>query len=69
MNWINAAIAELFSLFVDDVWFSVGIIVWIAFGTLQLPKLPVDLAWDGPILFLGCGVILVFSTWQAARKK
>ena len=67
MNWLNAALGELFSLFVDDVWFSVAILVWVAFGTLQLPKLPINLNWDAPILFLGCAVILLVSAWRAAR--
>ncbi|HER26119.1 MAG TPA: hypothetical protein ENI69_03320 [Rhodospirillales bacterium] len=69
MGWINAAIGQLFSLFVDDVWFSLGIIAWIAFGTLQLPKLPVGPGWDAPLIFLGCAVILVFSTWRTARAS
>ncbi|NQV98890.1 MAG: hypothetical protein HQ483_04280 [Rhodospirillales bacterium] len=69
MNWLYAAVTELFSLFIDDVWFSAGILVWIAFGTLQLPKLPVDPGWDAPLLFLGCAVILVTSTWRAAKRK
>ena len=56
MNWLGAALRELFSLFVDDVWFAVAIVIWIAFGTLGLPQLPVDPGWDAPLLFLGCAV-------------
>ena len=67
MNWLNAALRELFSLFVDDVWFTVAIVIWIAFGTLELPRLPVDLSWDAPLLFVGCAIILVVSTWRASR--
>ena len=67
MNWLGAALCELFSLFVDDVWFTVAIVIWIAFGTLGLPQLPVDPGWDAPLLFLGCAVILVVSAWRAAR--
>ena len=67
MNWLGAALRELFSLIVDDVWFTVAIVIWIAFGTLGLPQLPVDPGWDAPLLFLGCAVILVVSAWRAAR--
>ncbi len=67
MKWLKAAVGELFSLFVDDVWFSAAIAIWITFGTLQLPKLPINLSWDAPLLFLGCAVILVVSTWRASR--
>ncbi len=67
MSWINAALGELFSLFVDDVWFSLGILAWITLGTLLLPNLPVDHGWDAPLLFLGCAVIFVVSSWRTAR--
>ncbi len=67
MNWLNAAVGELFSLFIDDVWFSVSILIWIIFGTRILPDLPLDTQLDAPLLFLGCAVILVVSTWRAAK--
>jgi hypothetical protein len=47
--------------------FTLAILVWIAVGTLGLSRLPLDLAWDAPLLFLGCAVILVLSAWRAAR--
>lgn len=67
MNWMGAALRELFSLFVDDVRFTVAIVIWVAFGTLGVPQLPVDPGWDAPLLFLGCAAILVVSAWRAAR--
>ena len=67
MNGLSAALREIFSLFIDDVRFTVAIVIWIAFGTLGLPALPVDPGWDAPLLFLGCAVILVISAWRAAR--
>ena len=69
MKWIQAALAELFSLFVDDVWFSVAIVLWIAFGILEVPNLSIDPDWDAPLLFIGCAIILLISTWRAARRK
>ena len=67
MKWLGAALRELFSLFVDDVRFTVAIVIWIVFGTVGLPQLPVDPSWDAPLLFLGCAAILVVSAWRAAR--
>ncbi|MEE8562135.1 MAG: hypothetical protein V3S92_00800 [Alphaproteobacteria bacterium] len=67
MNWLAAALRELFSLFVDDVRFTVAIVIWIAFGTVGLPRLPVDPGWHAPPLFLGFAAILVVSAWRAAR--
>lgn len=69
MTWIQAALSELFSLFVDDVWFSVSILFWIGYGIFELPKLPIDIGWDAPLLFLGCAVILLVSTWRTAKAK
>ena len=56
MNWLGGALRELFSLFVDDVRFTVAIVMWIAFGTRGLPQLPVDPGWNAPLLFLGCKI-------------
>jgi len=69
MSWLSAAVKELFSLFVDDVQFTIAILVWIAFGAIELPKLPIDVSWDAPLLFVGCAVILVVSAWRAAREN
>jgi len=67
MNWIKAALLELFSLFVDDVRFTLAIVIWIGFTILVMPKLPIEIRWDAPLLFLGCAIILVVSAWRAAR--
>ena len=68
MSWIKSALAELFSLFVDDVWFSVAILLWVGLGVLEMPNLPIDPDWDAPLLFAGCAAILVVSTWRAAKR-
>jgi len=69
MNWINAALKELFSLFVDDVRFTISIVIWIGIGTLVVPKLSIATAWLAPVLFLGCAVVLIVSVWTAARSQ
>ena len=68
MTWLGVALRELLSLFVDDVRFTVAIVIWIAFATLELPQLPVAASWDAPLLFAGCAVILVVSAWRAAKS-
>jgi len=67
MNWLISAIRELFSLFVDDVFFALALAVWIAFGTLVLPNMGLVPEWNGPLLFLGFAAILVISVWNAAH--
>ncbi len=69
MSWLRAALGELFALFVDDVRFTVAIIIWVGFATMGLPRLPVDPGWLAPLLFLGCAVILVASAWRAGRPE
>ncbi len=67
MNWLISAIRELFSLFVDDVYFALALVVWIGFGTLVLPYMGLGQGWNGPLLFLGFAAIFVVSVWNAAR--
>jgi len=67
MNWLASAIRELFSLFVDDVYFALALVVWIALGTLVLPYMGFGPGWNGPLLFLGFVTIFVVSVWNAAR--
>lgn len=69
MTWLKSAAAELFSLFVDDVWFSIALLGWIAIDILEIPNLIGDPAWPAPLLFVGCAVILLVSSWRAARRR
>ncbi len=67
MSWLASAIKELFSLFVDDIYFALALVVWIALGTLVLPYMGLAPGWNGPLLFLGFVTIFVVSVWNAAR--
>ncbi len=67
MNWFRSAIRELFSLFVDDIYFALALAVWIAIGILGLPRLGLALGWNGPLLFIGFITIFIVSVWNAAR--
>lgn len=68
MNWIHGAAKELFGLFVDDVPFTLTIVVWLGAGYTFLPRVGLDAIWDAPLLFLGCATILVESVRRAASK-
>lgn len=68
MNWVTTALRELFSLFVDDIRFTIAILIWLAIATLGLPHSPIPEGWQGAVLLLGCAVILIFSAWQAAKS-
>ncbi len=68
VNWFRSAIRELFSLFVDDIYFALALVAWIAIGTLGLPYLGLAQGWNGPLLFIGFVTIFVVSVWNAARE-
>jgi len=69
MSWLRAAFRELFSLFVDDIRYSSALVGWIGVATLGVPRLEVARNLGGPILFLGCAVILIAaSAWTAHRQ-
>lgn len=64
-----ALLRELWGLFVDDGSLALALIAWVGLCALGLPRLPVPTLWDGPLLFIGCVVILVFAVLRAARGK
>ena len=67
MNWIKSAAKELFSLFVDDVPYTLALIVWIIVATVLLPSLHLGAALAAGILFLGFAGILLVSVLMTAR--
>ncbi len=67
MNWLRAAGLELFSLFVDDVAYSLAIIAWIIIDTLLLPALALGAKAHALLLFTGFAVILLASVLLTAR--
>jgi hypothetical protein len=69
MAWLKTALQELFGLFVDDVPFTIAILVWLAVVSLLLPTFLSDTRWDAAVLFLGCALILVESVNRAARRR
>jgi len=67
MNWLRAAGIELFSLFIDDVPYSIAIIAWIIAGILLLPILSLGSELQASILFLGFALILLISVLVTAN--
>jgi len=61
MASIAAILKELWSLFVDDGSLALALILWVALSGFGLPRLPLPVAWNGPVLFIGCLVILVVN--------
>jgi hypothetical protein len=68
MQWFKTIFAELIGLFVDDGSFAIAIVAWLALLWLLLPHLSIPATWNGPILFVGLGLILVESVLRRARK-
>lgn len=68
MGWLAASARELFSLFVDDVPFSLAIGAWLGAGAWFLPESGLNAAWDAPLLFAGLAVILVASVRLTAAR-
>jgi len=68
MNWLSTAAKEIFSLFVDDVPYSLAIIAWIITGTLLLPLLSLGTEILAGILFLGFALILLISVLLTAKQ-
>lgn len=69
MAWLTRAARELLGIFVDDVPFTVAIMVWLGAGSLLLPRTGVAADWDAPLLFLGATVILVESVRRSAARR
>ncbi len=69
MAWLKTALQELFGLFVDDIPFTIAIVVWLEVVSLLLPMFLSDTRWSAALLFLGCALILVDSVMRAARRR
>lgn len=68
MNWLRAVVTEIWGLFVDDGWFALSIVLWLAVGW-GLPRsgLPPVLAC---LLFVvGLVVLLAVSAVRRAGRR
>jgi hypothetical protein len=74
MNWIRTVSREIFGLFVDDLWFTLSILIWLGMvwlGVVEAPRLHSPFAHWLPalMLFAGLAVILLESTLRFARSR
>jgi hypothetical protein len=69
MKWLTAALRERFTLFVDDVGFTLALLAWIVVAGLGLPRTGLPAALDAPLLFLGCAAVLLVTARQAAVRR
>ena len=68
-DWLVDAIRELLALFVDDVPFTIAILVWLVIATIGIPFIDLAVAWRAPLLFFGFAAILVASAGITARRR
>jgi len=66
VNVIKNALAELYSMFVDDPFLVSLVLIWTAICYLGRHAVPSNIA--GPALFLGFAVVLAASTLRKARS-
>ena len=69
MKILVKALTEIWGLFVDDGALAAALVVWCALAWWGLPNLAVGKAWGGPILFVGCLVILFIDVVNSARRQ
>lgn len=69
MKGAIAAIRKFLGLFVDDGSIAIALILWSAAAGYFLPDLPINAGWDGPILFLGCLLIMAENLHRTARQR
>ena len=67
MGALNSIVKELFSLFVDDGFLAVAVVVWVGILWLLSRELQ-QVPGSGLILFLGLAGLLVESAKRRARR-
>lgn len=65
---LKQIVEEIFGLFVDDGYFALAVIAWLALVWLVLPHLSIQADWDPAILFAGLIAIVLESVLRRARR-
>jgi hypothetical protein len=68
MTVLRGVILEMIHLFVDDGSLALALVLWCAAVWFALSVWPSFLAVSGPVLFVGCSVILLVNIIHAARS-
>jgi hypothetical protein len=66
MRWIWGFAIEIYRLFVDDGFFALAIVAWLALLWLMLHLLPALAGWAGLLFFVGLAAILLESVRRRA---
>ena len=69
MSWLKMMSQELIGLFVDDLRLALSILVWVSLLWLVLPRSPLAVSWQAPLLLVGLLAILLESVWRGARAR
>ena len=69
MAALISILKEALGLFVDDGSLALALILWVAIAGFGLPPMPLPPAWDAPLLFVGCVLILVVTVIRSARGR
>ncbi|MDQ2665695.1 MAG: hypothetical protein M3Z05_06765 [Gemmatimonadota bacterium] len=68
MSAILRAVAEVWGLFVEDISFTVAIVVCLGLAWLLAPALNIPPPWRGTVLFALLAVALIENVWRSARQ-
>lgn len=68
MALLKQMVEEILGLFVDDGYFALAVIVWLALVWLVLPHLSIQADWNPVILFAGLIAILLESVLRRAGR-
>ena len=68
MNFIRAALAELWGLFVEDGTFTAAIVACVAVAIFILPRVAITSEWRGPALFAILALVLAENVYRSARQ-
>jgi hypothetical protein len=69
MKVIVSAVAGIWGLFVDDGLLALGLVIWCVVARWALPGIAAPQAIRGPILFIGCLLILIVDVLITARRS
>ena len=68
MTVIMNALREVWGLFVEDLSFTVALLICFGIAALVLPRVPMPPAWRGMTLFTLLAIALVENVLRTARR-
>ena len=68
MSVVLTALREVWGLFVEDLSFTIALLICFGIATIVLPRVPMPPAWRGATLFLLLAVALVENVRRTAQR-